>query len=70
MVLPYLKGSSLYILGVFHGECLVSWCLRSIFEVLWWILSYIFEFLLQPQEPNGPNYGVCKLKILVSVMNK
>jgi hypothetical protein len=47
MVSCYLKGSSLYILGVVYGECFgILDVLRFIFEILLWILSCIFEFLL------------------------
>jgi len=33
MVLPYLKGSSLYILGFVDGECLVSWMFKGLFMI-------------------------------------
>jgi hypothetical protein len=47
MVLPYLKGSSLYIIFVVHGECFgILDVLGFIDDFLWWILSYIFQVLL------------------------
>jgi len=47
MVLPYLKGFLIYILVLFMVNTLVSLMFRVYFLSLWWILSDIFEVLLQ-----------------------
>jgi hypothetical protein len=44
MVLPYINGSFLYIIGV-HGECLVSWFFKGLYWELYGCLSLIcFNF--------------------------
>jgi hypothetical protein len=48
MVLPYLKVSSLYFIGIVHRECGCILDVQAfVYKVLWWIVSYIFEILLK-----------------------